>query len=295
MEKPLIIGLGEVLWDCLPSGRVPGGASLNFAWHANQLGGQGAVITALGDDELGREMRAFIASGGVRTDGIQTSALPTSTVEVTLEHGQPSYVIHNHVAWDDLRWTPAVADLVAEAAAVNFGTLGPREPTSRDATRRAIEHARAHRTKLVFDLNLRPTRAPEDFIQWALGRADLLKLNEEEVSLLARQRGLDGNAEEQVPELKSHFPNVDLLAVTLGERGCILARGDECVQMPPEQTVEVEDAVGAGDAFLAALVLGWLRAEPLAAIARRANRVGGYVASQKGAMPVLPAELTEAP
>jgi len=294
MSKPLIIGLGEVLWDCLPTGRVPGGASLNFAWHATQLGAQGAVITALGDDDLGRELRQFMEQGGVRTDGVQTSTLPTSTVEVALQDGQPSYTIHQPVAWDDIRWTPRVADLVAEAAAVNFGTLGAREATSRETTREAIAHARAHGTKLVFDLNLRPTRPPEDFIQWALGQADLLKLNEDEVALLCAQHGIAGDAEEHVLELFACYPHLEVLAVTLGARGCIIAQDGEAVRLAPEKAITVQDAVGAGDAFLATLVYGWLRGEKPGEVALHANRVGAYVATQQGAMPVLPPEVLAA-
>lgn len=290
MNPPLILGLGEVLWDCLPEGPRPGGAPLNFAWHARQLGADAGVVSALGHDPLGKELRQLIVQGGLRTEALQTSELPTGTVEVALVDGQPSYTIRRHVAWDDIRWTPASAKLVAEANAIAFGTCAARGKTTRSTLQAAVDHAHAHGTKVVLDLNLRPERPPTEFIEWALTQADLLKINDEELHLLAVAHQISGSQEEQAQALMARFPRISVLVVTLGAEGCLILRGNNLLRVAPEQQITVADAVGAGDAFTATVVVGWLLKRDWPTIARHANRVGGYVASQNGAMPQLPAE-----
>lgn len=292
MNPPFVLGLGEALWDSLPEGLRPGGAPLNLAWHARQLGAEAAILSSVGRDQPGRDLRRLIQAGGLRLAGLQTSENPTGTVQVALtDDGQPSYVITRDVAWDDIQWTPAAADLVAEANALAFGTLAARGPVSRATIRAAVEHAHAHRTKVVLDLNLRPERPPEDFIAWTLTQANLLKLNESETAQLAQHLQLTGDLPAIARGVLAKYPRLQVLVVTLGARGCLIQTSEETVTAAPAAPVTVVDAVGAGDASTAAVVVGWLYGRPWADIARHANQVGGYVAGQAGAMPRLPAEI----
>src|SRR5882724_13647016 len=104
MRRPLLIGIGEILWDLLPAGRQLGGAPANFAYHAGALGGRGAVVSRVGDDALGREILERLDVLGVDRGcvGIDPRC-PPGTVDVRLdERGVPDYVIHMDVAWDHI-------------------------------------------------------------------------------------------------------------------------------------------------------------------------------------------------
>lgn len=286
-EPLVVVGLGELLWDCFADARRPGGAPANVAFHAGQLGAQGIVVSRVGRDPLGDELVAFLASQGLDTAWVQRDAVhPTGTVTVdTSQADHPDYVIHENVAWDHLEADAALKDLMGRAAAVCFGTLAQRWPDSRQAIHAALDATRPD-CLVVYDVNLRQQWYERSWIEQSLSRSKIVKLNGDEAVVLADL--LETGAGDHVAFARAiqRRYGVDTVCITRAEQGCLLVAGEEVVDSPGVQ-VDVVDAVGAGDAFTAALIVSRLRSRPLAAQAAFANRVGALVASRPGAMPVL--------
>lgn len=281
-----IVGLGELLWDCFADCRRPGGAPANVAFHAQQLGYRSVVCSRLGADPDGCELRSYLAQRGLTTDSIQTDPdHPTGRVTVdSTDPSRPAFTIHENVAWDYLAFDEAWRALMHQAAAVCFGTLAQRGEISRASIQLCL--TTAANALRVYDVNLRPPWYDRQWIVGSLEVCHIAKLNQEEAVLLSDL--LDVGAHDPTDfgqRLRSRF-NLDLVCVTRGERGCVLVGPDEVADVPG-RPVKVADAVGAGDAFSAALICGRLQNWPLATIAEFANQVGGLVAGQSGAMPDL--------
>lgn len=293
MPAPLIVGLGEVLWDVLPAGRQLGGAPTNFAYHAAALGARGAVASRVGDDDLGRE--ALGRLDALRVDrrhvGVDRDH-PTGTVDVRLDAaGVPRYVIHEHVAWDFLAADDALLDLAARADAVCFGTLAQRSRVSRDAIGAFLRATRDDCLR-VFDINLRQSYYDGDVVHDSLSLSGVLKLNEDEVGVVRRllnPREQDaGDAESAVAALMRKYP-LRLVAVTRGANGSLLCASDGRRSDHAGFRAEpLADTVGAGDAFTAAVVTGLLAGHDLDRINASANRLAAYVCTQHGATPPIP-------
>jgi fructokinase len=284
--KTVVIGVGELLWDCFADSRRPGGAPANVAFHARQLGLDGVICSRVGSDTLGDELVHDLAGRGLETRFIQRDRLrPTGTVTVNTERADhPSYVIHENVAWDHLRFDQSWAELFSRAAAVCFGTLAQRCPDSRAAIMRGL--AAAESALRVCDVNLRPPWCSPELIEASLRQAQVVKLNANELVTLTGLLGLHVSGPDGFAQaLRDRF-GVQLLCVTRGADGCLLLSPNERVDLPGKP-VQVADAVGAGDAFTAALTLGLLRGWPLSSTARLANEVGALVAGRNGAMPEL--------
>ena len=290
-ERPRIVGLGEVLWDILPGGEQLGGAPANFAVACARLGANSAIASAVGNDPLGAEAALLLHEYGVQTSFLQQNRLRTGRVTVQIEDaGQPVYSIEQPSAWDALDWTEPWDHLAQCCDAVCFGTLAQRDPRSRATVRRFVEATRPQAIR-VFDVNLRSPFYDIDTLIWGLQQATILKLNEDELPIVldaARQPPSGPAAAFQV--LSSAAPNLALLCLTLGERGCLLATRDSQAWHSGFPT-QVQDTVGAGDAFTAALVTKWIAGKTLAGLAAAANRLGSFVASRPGAMPYFPPEL----
>lgn len=284
-----IVGIGELLWDCFPERRRPGGAPANVAFHATQFGLEGWICSRVGDDEPGREIREEMRRRGLRTELIQTDpALPTGRVTVdTSDPAAPSYRIHRDVAWDSIGYERGLEEVLKHAAAVCVGTLAQRAEPSRTTIQRCLETA-SHAVR-VYDVNLRADGFRKPWIEHTLDGAQIVKLNLDEVGTLA-----DLLDKPQDPAafaralLDDH--DLELVCITRAERGCLLCSSSEIVDAPGTE-VAVADAVGAGDAFTAALIWARLRDWSLERTARLANEVGALVASRDGAMPELRAEI----
>lgn len=291
MSSAQVIGLGELLWDCFPDRRLPGGAPANVAFHAQQLGLPAAVVTRVGEDLLGRELLEFLQRQGLSTDLVQRDPFHgTGTVTIQLSAaGSASYEFLQDSAWDFLEVTPALAAAFREARAICFGTLGQRCETSR----RTIQHCltlASSECLVVYDINLRPPFYNRSWIEQSLGHARIVKLNDEEVAVLGPLLDAGSLSPAEFSRwILDRFP-AELVCVTRGANGCLVTSRNESCDVPGER-VRVIDTVGAGDAFTAALIWSRLEGWVLARSARFANRVGALVASRPGAMPVLVEEL----
>jgi fructokinase len=289
-DRSLIVGLGELLWDVFPDGVRFGGAPANFASHAAMLGAGSFVVSQVGDDDLGHKAIAVLAEHGVNTDFVATSRQnPTGTVQVELDSaGQPRYTIARDIAWDFIPWSESLQSLATRADAVCFGTLAQRSETSRTAIRRFIDATRPDCLQ-IFDVNLRQTFYSDAIVLESLDFANAVKLNGEELTTVAAICGLRGDERELLVKLQKRY-NLQLVALTKGSQGAILFDGTSFADCAAENVI-VKDTVGAGDAFAAAMALGWLKRANLESICQRACRVAAFVCSQAGAVPSLPAEL----
>ena len=280
-----IVGLGEALWDEFPDGPRFGGAPANFACHAAMLGADASLVSRVGDDDLGARAVAALRACGVDASHVGTGPFPTGTVRVELDPaGKPTFTIREGVAWDRLAWSDDLEALAARADAVCFGTLGQRSTESRETIRRFLTATGPNGVRL-FDVNLRPPFYDRQVVLDSLNLANALKLNDDELPIVASMLGLSGTEAGLMAELARRY-RLPLVALTRGARGAmLLARGTfyECAALP----VKVVDTVGAGDAFTAALTLGWLRGDDLGDVGRRACRVAEFVCSQAGATPTL--------
>jgi fructokinase len=282
-----ILSIGEVLWDLLPSGAVLGGAPANFAVHAQALGGKARLASRVGDDPHGHEILRRLQGRHVATDLVDIdNTLPTGTVSVTLaSDGQPHYIIHEHVAWDSIAVTAASRKAATEAQAVCFGTLAQRSPASRTAVKTLVAASPADALR-VFDINLRQSFYSRQVIEESLELANVLKLNEAELPVLAELFVLSGDARAQLAELARIF-QLRAVAFTCGAQGSSLMIHGEWSEHAGTPTV-VQDTVGAGDAFTAALVLGMLDGWPVPTIHQRASEVAAFVCCHAGPTPELP-------
>jgi len=282
-----VIGLGEILWDVLPSGKQLGGAPANFAFHARALGARSRVISRVGKDTLGAEILQRLQALRLPVAEIQADpSAPTGTVSVELSaDGQPRFTIHENVAWDRLALEKTALAAAAEANAVCFGTLAQRREPARSTIQALVAAVRPGALRIL-DLNLRQHYFSRDIIESSLRLANIVKCNDAELPVLAEMLALRGSARQQIEQL-ARQRDQRLVCLTRGAQGSLLYAGGQWAE-DPGQPVAVKDTVGAGDAFTAALALGVLAGKPLDAISRRANQVARYVCSCEGATPPLP-------
>lgn len=285
-----VAGLGEVLWDVFPDRETFGGAPANFACHCRALGADAAVVSAVGDDGRGRRTIAFLDEHGVDTSYVQVLPdAPTGAVHVRLDaEGKADYAFLQDTAWDRVSWNSALAELALSTDAVCFGTLGQRSTHSRKTIKRYLRATRGDCLR-VFDINLRQDYHSPALVLSSLEAANALKVNDEELPMLAGWLGLQGRPERQLSELLDRF-SLRVAILTCGPHGALMLRpGESSFATPPP--VDVVSTVGAGDAFTAAVVMGLLAGRSLDEINRRANAVAAYVCTQQGAVPPLPAHL----
>lgn len=291
MKTPaLMVGLGEVLWDFLPSGRVLGGAPANFAYMASVLGNEGIVASRVGIDHLGRDAYEEMKRLGLNTSFLQQDTLhATGTAEVSIdERGQPNFTITQPVAWDFLQWTAEWEELSAQADIVCFGSLAQRSPMSAVTIERFLQNTRKTALRIC-DVNLRQSYYNGDVLSKSFQQADIAKLNEQELPQVSSLLNLGTGTEEMLARRLLKKCNLRLACITRGDRGSLIV-SDETVVEHPGFPVKVVDAVGAGDAFTACVAHHFLRGQSLQQISESANRFASWVATQPGATPTVSAE-----
>jgi len=289
-QRPMVVGIGELLWDCLPDGRQPGGAPANVAFHAGQLGGHGVICSRVGRDDSGRGLLDELAARGLDLCLVATDPRhPTGrvTVDDTIPDA-PTYLIHENAAWDHLEFDARTEGVMKRAAAVCFGTLAQRSPQSRETVHRCLDATAG--ALVVYDVNLRPPWYERPWIERSLDRCDIAKLNAEEAGVLAAMFELPAADLPAVGRALAARFNLTMTCITRAEAGCLLVTPELTIDQPGVP-VAVVDAVGAGDAFTAALISASLGRWPLEAVAEFACGVGALVATRRGAMPALGDEL----
>jgi fructokinase len=290
MSQPfLMVGLGEVLWDFLPSGRVLGGAPANFAYMANALGDLGIVASRIGLDTLGRDACEALAKLGLRTTYIQYDEdHPTGTATVSLDSdGLPTFSIREAVAWDFLEPSPVWKELAEMADVICFGTLAQRSPVSATAIDQFLNQTR--RTALrICDVNLRQSSYPSEVLERSFRHANIAKLTHEELLLVSSIFGFDGTDEVLLAKYLLRRFSLQLVCVTRGAHGSLLVSRQATVEHTGFP-VEVVDTVGAGDAFTACLAHYLVRGYALKEVSEAANRFAAWVTTQIGATPQIDA------
>lgn len=277
-----VVGIGEILWDMLPQGKVLGGAPANFAYHASELGAKGYVISAIGKDILGEEIVSQLSAFNIELR-LGKVDLPTGTVIVQLsEKGIPQYEIIKNVAWDYITLNQPDIILAEETHAVCFGTLAQRNEVSRKSITEFIQKVPDSALK-IFDINLRQSFYNIDLIEESIKLANILKINDEELVTVSKLFGWSGNDEAICRKLMETF-HLNVIALTCGTNGSYLFAGNEKSFMGTP-IIEVKDTIGAGDSFTAGLAMGLLNKKTLAECHRLSVDISAFVCTHYGAMP----------
>jgi len=289
MNKRYVVGLGEVLWDVLPDGKKLGGAPANFAYHAGQFGLDTLAVSALGKDALADETIAALDERGLKYL-LPRVDYPTGTVQVTLTvDGIPTYEIKENVAWDNIPYTPELAEIASNCRAVCFGSLAQRNVTSWATIRQFLDNTPTDCLK-VFDINLRQQFYTKDVIEESLKRCNILKINDEELVIIKRMYGYDDLDMRGICEKILTDYQLKMLVLTCGTNGSyVFAPGLTSFQETPK--VKVADTVGAGDSFTGSFCASILNGKSLEEAHRKAVAVSAFVCTQNGAMPKYPVDL----
>lgn len=281
MRKNEIICIGEILWDSLPSGLFLGGAPFNVAHDLHRLGQQVGIISRVGRDTLGEEVIRRLANQGMSTELIQTDdVLPTGFVEVTFDgKGNPNYLIKEPVAWDSIETNEKLVKNVADAKLLVFGTLACRNKITRKTIRRLVGSARLR----VLDVNLRPGAGTRETVEEALNAADVVKANSNELDRLREWFELPSGDRSAAEKLADMFA-CKVVCVSNGARGGGLWHEGRWVYHHGFK-VNLRNSVGAGDAFLAGILISFLQGKSDEEIIETANLLGAYVVTQVEATP----------
>lgn len=288
-DKKIIVGLGEVLWDCLPDGRKIGGAPANFAFHASQFGNEAWVVSAVGTDALADETVGAIEGKGLKCL-MPRVGYPTGVVDVTLDAaGVATYDIRENSAWDNIPLTPEMTTLAGRCNAVCFGSLSQRNGVSRRAVYGFLD-AVGEGCLRICDINLRQHYYSKEIVCESLRHCDILKINDDELAEISRMFGYAALGLEDKCWLILGKYNLRMLILTCGADGSyVFSEGRTSFVETPR--VDVADTVGAGDSFTGTFVSAILDGVPLPEAHRRAVDVSAYVCTQHGAMPRLPERL----
>lgn len=289
----LVVGMGEALWDILPEGKKIGGAPANFAYHVSQFGLPSCVVSAVGDDSLGNEILENLTSKGLN-QLIARVPYPTGTVQVEIDQaGIPQYDIKENVAWDNIPFSDDLEAVAARTKAVCFGSLAQRNVVSRETINKFLDvMPQTADSLVVFDVNLRQGFYNKDILCNSMTRCNILKINDEELVTVSRMFGYPGiDLQDKCWILLGKY-NLKMLILTCGVNGSyVFTPGN--VSFQPTPLVEVADTVGAGDSFTAAFIAGILKGKSVAEAHSCAVRTSAFVCTRKGAMPILPPELTD--
>lgn len=288
----IVVGMGEALWDVLPEGKKIGGAPANFAYHVSQFGLPSCVVSAIGDDALGKEIIENFTSKGL-DQLIAEVPYPTGTVQVEIDQtGIPLYDIKENVAWDNIPYTKHLDALAKRTKAVCFGSLAQRNVVSRETINHFLDTMpKDDDSLIVFDVNLRQGFYNKEILCKSIQNCNILKINDEELITVSRMFGYPGiDLQDKCWILLGKY-NLKMLILTCGINGSyVFTPGN--VSFQPTPKVEVADTVGAGDSFTAAFIASILKGKSVTEAHSIAVKTSAFVCTQKGAMPILPPEYT---
>lgn len=279
MTRAQVLCFGEALWDLIPGGRLPGGAPMNVALRLAALGVDTRFLSRVGDDELGRELVAYMEKNDLRTDHVQTdSHLPTGCVNAdTSNPHSVHYEIVAPAAWDRIDANDYLDAAGSVTDVVVFGSLAARHDVSRRSLMQLLERARLK----IFDVNLRPPFTARELVEPLLQTSNWVKLNEHELAAVSAWLGVDDTDEHVLAAVAAHYA-LDVVCITRGAEGAtVYSQGALITQ--PAFDVDVVDTIGCGDAFLSTWLAHLLEGGKPAQALRRACAAGAIVASRPGA------------
>ena len=288
MNDIKVVAIGEFLWDCLPNGKKIGGAAANFCYHAKSAGANAILVSAIGDDENGKDLSNLIEKLQIPQHLQISKNYPTGTVLVKLDSdGKPTYDIVNPVAWDDIQLTEQLLDLIKQddLDAIYFGSLIQRNQHNHELLKKIITY-RSPRTKLIVDINLRQNHYNNSTLLLCIEHANILKLNDEELPIVADLLKIKADPQALFNYLNEHY-QLELLIYTCGSEGSHLITKNEQNHCPAEKITPI-DTVGAGDSFMAISSVLYLKGKQLQEINSKANHIAAYVCTQSGPMPIIP-------
>lgn len=276
-----VVTFGEALWDIPPSGPVPGGAPINVAYHLHKMGVDAAPITRIGNDKEGKELFRVFQEKGIHTGFFQTDAKEetSKTYAKANAAGEMTYEIVAPVAWDFIAWEEDINALVQQSKRFVFGSLAARNACSRKTLFQLLEVA----SSKVLDINLRPPHYNQQLIQDLLSRADLIKLNAEELVVITDFFS-KANAEADRMQVLTEMFGISEVVLTRGALGAAYYNGRDLYQHPG-YSVKVSDTIGCGDAFLAGFLARQMSGSDPEAALQYASALGAFVATRKGACP----------
>jgi fructokinase len=276
-----VVIFGEMLWDCLPAGAVPGGAPMNVTLNLHQLGLNSRLISAIGKDVDGQKLLEFLHTFRLPVDLIQVNEdHETSTVLVNDDDPENiKYTIVSPVAWDFIQWNTEMDEAVAASDAFVFGTLGVRNPESLKTLLKLLHN----KTLRIFDANFRPPFYDFEIIETLLGFTDILKINDDELEIFSDYFNIEPSVKSVCQHLDQHYP-IDLICVTQGSKGALIYKDGNIISHEGYK-VTVADSIGAGDAFLSGFIKTYLENQPLKQVLDFACKLGAFVASKKGGTP----------
>lgn len=278
------VGIGELLWDLLPTGKLVGGAPSNFAYHTQQQGAFSCIVSAVGNDSNGNEIKEALLEKNLTTDYIQTVDYPTGTVDVNLNPlGEPSYSINENVAWDYISLPKNIDKQIKHTAILCFGSLAQRNAHTRNSIKKIIQKVNDD-CLIVFDINIRQSYYNKEIIQESLEICNVLKLNIDELAILRSLFNLKGLDDKVVIEKLMKQYNLKLVALTYGSKGSVLITPTDESQLETPK-INVIDTIGAGDSFTATMAMEFVKGESLDKVHQRAIEVSSFVCQSNGAMP----------
>ncbi len=278
-----IAAFGELLWDVLPSGKVLGGAPANFIYRINSFGDKGTLISKVGNDKAGKDIRLALKNLGVSDDNIQTDyEFPTGSVKVKVdEQGNADFSILTDVAYDHIEINTEMMEAFSEADCVCYGTLVQRYGISKNTLRELIHEAPD--VVKFFDINLRKKCYTATSVEDSLRMANILKTNNDELLITKyllnlRHSNLKDLAQETIEKYK-----LDMILCTLGENGAFCLTKENDFFYDPGYQISLGDTVGSGDAFSAGFVHYYMNGHPIVEALRFGNAAGAKVATTTGA------------
>lgn len=287
-----IVGIGEVLWDHFEDkdDYVLGGAPFNFAYHVNQFGLNSLVISAIGNDKLGQKLEADVRKKNVPYM-LERLNLPTGVVNIKEVDGKPRYDILTERAWDYIPNTEQLKEIAANTKAVCFGSLAQRSETSRNSILAFLDAMPSDALR-IFDINLRQNWYSKEVIKTSLQKANVLKINDDELLIIQRMFGYIDITPENTCRLIMRDYQLDMLILTCGDKGSYIFTKDEMSYLSTND-IKVVDTVGAGDSFTASFIASMLKGKTIHEAHRIAVNVSAFVCTQEGATPIIPGELKQ--
>lgn len=276
-----LVCYGEILWDVLPSGELPGGAPMNVAYHLHTLKQEVSLITAVGNDFHGTALLNLLSKWGIGTEHCQVDHYHPTGIVYAQPKG-PHEMIYDIVypsAWDFIVWNDNYTPVMQETDYLVFGSLACRNHTSANTLFKLLETAKNR----VLDINIRPPHFSPKTVEQLLHKTNILKLNLAELDLIAGWYSSLQTATDKIQLIQDRF-SINTIVVTLGDKGALLCMDGNFYEHAGYK-VQVADTVGSGDAFLAAFLTQLIDKAPPETILNFACAMGALIASYRGACP----------